>query len=128
MDAVLSCFCMGERKSRYVGRDQATVDGSILRLDLDFRGHAHSDRAPNYNLAGNVRLAAIGRVVGHSLWACVAGVLSQINSNVRAVFFEDPMDLAAWQMWLGITYWLGICSATPPQYSTLTLVVFVMTV
>ena len=38
-------------------------------------------------------LAAIGRpaiVVGYSLWACVVRVLSQINPNVRAVFFEDP--------------------------------------
>jgi pimeloyl-ACP methyl ester carboxylesterase len=65
---------------------------------LDFRGHGHSDRAPNYNLAGFVSdaetaLAAIGRpaiVVGHSLGACVAGVLSQTNPNVRAVFLEDP--------------------------------------
>ncbi len=65
---------------------------------LDFRGHGHSDRAPNYNLAGYVSdaetaLAAIGRpaiVVGHSLGACVAGVLSQTNPNVRAVFLEDP--------------------------------------
>ena len=65
---------------------------------LDFRGHGHSDRAPNYNLAGyvsdaEIALAAIGRpaiVVGHSLGACVAGVLSQINPNVRAVFLEDP--------------------------------------
>ena len=52
---------------------------------LDFRGHGHSDYAPNYNLAGyvsdaEIALAAIGRpaiVVGHSLGACVAGVLSQ---------------------------------------------------
>jgi pimeloyl-ACP methyl ester carboxylesterase len=65
---------------------------------LDFRGHGHSDRAPNYNLAGYVSdaetvLAAIGRpaiVVGHSLGACVAGVLSQTNPNVRAAFLEDP--------------------------------------
>src|SRR6266404_5176885 len=65
---------------------------------LDFRGHGHSDRAPNYNLAGYVSdaetaLAAIGRpaiVVGHSLGACVAGALSQANPNVRAVFLEDP--------------------------------------
>src|SRR3974390_1850210 len=38
-------------------------------------------------------LAAIGRpaiVVGHSLGACVAGVLSQTNPNVRAVFLEAP--------------------------------------
>src|ERR1700761_936826 len=65
---------------------------------LDFRGHGHSDYAPNYNLAGyvsdaEIALATIGRpaiVVGHSLGACVAGVLSQINPNVRAVFLEDP--------------------------------------
>ena len=65
---------------------------------LDFRGHGHSDYSPNYNLAGyvsdaEIALAAIGRpamVVGHSLGACVAGVLSQINPNVRAVFLEDP--------------------------------------
>ena len=48
---------------------------------LDFRGHGHSDYAPNYNLAGyvsdaEIALAAIGRpaiIVGHSLGACVAG-------------------------------------------------------
>jgi pimeloyl-ACP methyl ester carboxylesterase len=65
---------------------------------LDFRGHGHSDYASNYNLAGyvsdaEIALAAIGRpaiVVGHSLGACVAGVLSQVNPNVRAVFLEDP--------------------------------------
>ena len=61
---------------------------------LDFRGHGHSDRAPNYDLSGYVSdaetaLAAIGRpaiVVGHSLGACVAGVLGQSNPNVRAIF------------------------------------------
>ena len=37
------------------------------------------------------------------------------------------MDLTAWEVWLEITYRLGICSATPRQYSALTLVVFVMT-
>ena len=50
---------------------------------LDFRGHGHSDRAPNYDLSGYVSdaetaLVATGRpaiVVGHSLGACVAGVL-----------------------------------------------------
>jgi pimeloyl-ACP methyl ester carboxylesterase len=65
---------------------------------LDFRGHGHSDRAPNYDLSGYVSdaetaLAAIGRsaiVVGHSLGACVAGVLGQSNPNVRAIFLEDP--------------------------------------
>jgi pimeloyl-ACP methyl ester carboxylesterase len=65
---------------------------------IDFRGHGHSDRASNYNLAGYVSdaeaaLAAIGRpaiVVGHSLGACVAGVIGQNTPNVRAVFLEDP--------------------------------------
>jgi prepilin-type processing-associated H-X9-DG protein len=65
---------------------------------LDFRGHGHSDRTANYDLAGYVSdaetaLEAIGRpavVVGHSLGACVAGVLGQANPNVRAVFLEDP--------------------------------------
>jgi pimeloyl-ACP methyl ester carboxylesterase len=65
---------------------------------LDFRGHGHSDRAANYDLAGYVSdaetaLAAIGRpaiVGGHSLGACVAGVLGQTNPNVRAIFLEDP--------------------------------------
>jgi pimeloyl-ACP methyl ester carboxylesterase len=65
---------------------------------LDFRGHGHSDRASNYDLAAyvsdaEVALSAIGRpaiVVGHSLGACVAGVLCQSNPNVRAVFLEDP--------------------------------------
>jgi pimeloyl-ACP methyl ester carboxylesterase len=65
---------------------------------LDFRGHGHSDRASNYDLEGYISdaetaLAAIGRpaiVVGHSLGACVAGVLSQTNPNIRAVFLEDP--------------------------------------
>jgi len=65
---------------------------------LDFRGHGHSERVPNYDLSGYVSdaetaLAAIGRpamVVGHSLGACVAGVLGQSNANVRAIFLEDP--------------------------------------
>jgi hypothetical protein len=37
------------------------------------------------------------------------------------------MDLTAWEVRFGITYRLVIYSATPPQYSALTLVVFVMT-
>jgi pimeloyl-ACP methyl ester carboxylesterase len=65
---------------------------------LDFRGHGHSDRAPNYDLSGFVSdaetaLVAIGCpaiVVGHSLGACVAGVLGQSHPNVRAIFLEDP--------------------------------------
>jgi len=44
---------------------------------LDFRGHGHSDRAPNYNLAGYVSDAE-------------TGALSQTNPNIRAVFLEDP--------------------------------------
>jgi hypothetical protein len=39
----------------------------------------------------------------------------------------SQMDQTAWEVWLGITYRLGICSATPPLYSALTLVVFAMT-
>ncbi|MGN1288046.1 MAG: alpha/beta fold hydrolase [Bradyrhizobium sp.] len=66
---------------------------------LDFRGHGHSDRAPDYDLAGYVSdaktaLAAIGRpavIVGHSLGGCVAGALAQSgDANVRAAFLEDP--------------------------------------
>ena len=66
---------------------------------LDFRGHGHSDRASSYELAGYVSdaeatLAAVGRptiIVGHSLGACVAGLLAQRgHANVRAVFLEDP--------------------------------------
>jgi pimeloyl-ACP methyl ester carboxylesterase len=80
-----------------VGAKQQLTDRYCV-WTLDFRGHGHSDYAPNYNLAGyisdaEIALAAIGRpaiVVGHSLGACVAGVLSQINPNVRAVFLEDP--------------------------------------
>src|SRR5258707_1844587 len=103
---------------------------------LDFRGHGHSDRAPNYNLAGYVSdaetaLAAIGRpaiVVGHSLGACVAGVLSQTNPNVRAVVLEDPpWFLGRPQEWgravfstlssillLRLTKWQQELSARPP--------------
>jgi len=99
MDAVPVLFLHGASVSR------DTWDETKQRLTnrycvwtLDFRGHGHSDRAPNYNLAGYVSdaetaLAAIGRpaiVVGHSLGACVAGVLSQTNPNIRAVFLEDP--------------------------------------
>ncbi|MGX9431345.1 MULTISPECIES: alpha/beta fold hydrolase [Bradyrhizobium] len=99
MDAVPVLFLHGASVSR------DTWDETKQRLTnrycvwtLDFRGHGYSDRAPNYNLAGYVSdaetaLAAIGRpaiVVGHSLGACVAGVLSQTNPNIRAVFLEDP--------------------------------------
>src|SRR6266403_671418 len=52
---------------------------------LDFRGHGHSDRAPNYNLAGYVSdaetaLAAIGRpaIVG----------LVRLTSNDRWFFIQ----------------------------------------
>src|SRR5215469_1401619 len=99
MDAVPILFLHGASVSRDTWDEtkQQLVDRYCV-WTLDFRGHGHSDRAPNYNLAGYVSdaetaLAAIGRpaiVVGHSLGACVAGVLSQTNPNVRAVFLEDP--------------------------------------
>jgi len=66
---------------------------------LDFRGHGHSDRASRYELADYVSdaetaLAAIGQpviIVGHSVGACVAGVLGQGGPlNVRGIFLEDP--------------------------------------
>jgi pimeloyl-ACP methyl ester carboxylesterase len=66
---------------------------------LDFRGHGHSGRASTYGLAdyasdAEAALSAIGRpalVVGHSLGACVAGVLAQKpHPNVRAILLEDP--------------------------------------
>jgi pimeloyl-ACP methyl ester carboxylesterase len=66
---------------------------------LDFRDHGHSDRSPSYDLAGYVSdaeaaLATIGRpsiVVGHSLGACIAGILAQTpHPKVRGVFLEDP--------------------------------------
>jgi len=66
---------------------------------IDFRGHGDSEHAPIYNLAGYIAdaeaaLALIGRpaiVVGHSLGACVAGVLAQDRHElVQAVFLEDP--------------------------------------
>jgi pimeloyl-ACP methyl ester carboxylesterase len=99
MDAVPILFLHGASVSR------DTWDEARQRLmnrycvwTLDFRGHGHSDHAPDYSLEGYVSdaetaLAAIGRpaiVVGHSLGACVAGVLSQASPNVRAVFLEDP--------------------------------------
>jgi pimeloyl-ACP methyl ester carboxylesterase len=99
MDAVPILFLHGASVSR------DTWDESKQQLmnrycvwTLDFRGHGHSDRASNYDLAGYVSdaetaLAAIGRpaiVVGHSLGACVAGVLSQAHPNIRAAFLEDP--------------------------------------
>lgn len=66
---------------------------------IDFRGHGDSDQAPIYDLAGYVAdaeaaLAMIGRpaiVVGHSLGACVAGILAQDRHDlVHAAFLEDP--------------------------------------
>ena len=66
---------------------------------LDFRGHGHSDRAAAYDIADYVAdadaaLGVIGRrtaLVGHSLGACVAGVLAQRpHPLVAGVFLEDP--------------------------------------
>ena len=75
-----------------------SLSSDYLVWTLDFRGHGHSDHASSYELADYVSdaeaaLAAIGRptfMVGHSLGACVAGVLGQSHSNVRAIFLEDP--------------------------------------
>jgi pimeloyl-ACP methyl ester carboxylesterase len=99
MDAVPILFLHGASVSRDTWHEtkQHLMDRYCI-WTLDFRGHGYSDRAPNYNLAGyvsdaEIALAAIGRpaiVVGHSLGARVAGVLIQINPNVRAVFLEDP--------------------------------------
>jgi Alpha/beta hydrolase family len=71
---------------------------------LNFRGHGHSDRAPNYNLAGYVSdaetaLAAIGRpaiVVGHSLGGC-----AQPNQSERpcSVSQDPPWFLGRAEEW-----------------------------
>jgi len=66
---------------------------------LDFHGHGHSDHAPSYQFADYVAdaeamlrvLAKPPVVVGHSLGACVAGVLAQSpHLNLRGAFLEDP--------------------------------------
>ena len=80
---------------------------------LDFRGHGHSDHAPNYDFSGYVSdaetaLAAIGRpaiVVGHSLGACVAGVLAV---NFQEVVQSAPAvnaDVARQAVIRGGTEW-----------------------
>ena len=80
---------------------------------LDFRGHGHSDRVPNYDFSGYVSdaetaLAAIGRpaiVVGHSLGACVAGVLAV---NFQEVVQSAPAvnaDVARQAVIRGGTEW-----------------------
>src|SRR5215470_17878817 len=99
MDAVPILFLHGASVSRDTW-DEATqrLMNRYCVWTLDFRGHGHSAHVPNYDLAGylsdaETALAAIGRpaiVVGHSLGACVAGVLGQSNPNVRAIFLEDP--------------------------------------
>jgi pimeloyl-ACP methyl ester carboxylesterase len=77
----------------------ATLSATHQIWTLDFRGHGHSDRATVYNLAGYIAdadaaLDVIGRrtaVVGHSLGACVAGMLAQQpHPLVAGVFLEDP--------------------------------------
>lgn len=92
-------FLHGVSHSRDTWEEIAQRLSSKYRVwTLDFRGHGHSDRA-SYELADFVSdaeaaLAAIGRpavVVGHSLGACVAGILAQApHPQVRAVFLEDP--------------------------------------
>jgi pimeloyl-ACP methyl ester carboxylesterase len=80
---------------------------------LDFRGHGESARAARYELAdyrgdAEAVLRAIGRpaiVVGHSLGACIAGMLAQdAHPDVRAAFLEEPPwylgEAAEWQQTL----------------------------
>jgi pimeloyl-ACP methyl ester carboxylesterase len=77
----------------------AALSGTHQVWTLDFRGHGHSDRTTAYDILdyladADAALAAIGRrttVVGHSLGACVAGVLAQRpHPLVVGVFLEDP--------------------------------------
>jgi pimeloyl-ACP methyl ester carboxylesterase len=77
----------------------ASLNAEFEVWTVDFRGHGDSGDAPIYDLAGYVAdaeaaLAMIGRpaiVVGHSLGACVAGILAQDGHElVQAVFLEDP--------------------------------------
>jgi pimeloyl-ACP methyl ester carboxylesterase len=64
---------------------------------LDFHGHGHSDRASRYVFQDYVADAeAVVKllkrppvVVGHSLGACVSGVLAQ-SGAIRGAFLEDP--------------------------------------
>ena len=64
---------------------------------LDFHGHGHSDRTPRYVFEDYVADAeAVVKllnkppvVVGHSLGACVTGVLAQ-SGNIRGALLEDP--------------------------------------
>ena len=66
---------------------------------LDFRGHGHSDRAQRYEMIdylddAQALLKEVGRpavLVGHSLGACIAGMLAQrAHPLVRAVLLEEP--------------------------------------
>jgi pimeloyl-ACP methyl ester carboxylesterase len=66
---------------------------------LDFRGHGDSTRSARYELADYLQdaeaaLRMIDRpaiVVGHSLGACVAGMLAQnAHPGVRAAYLEEP--------------------------------------
>lgn len=85
------------RYSRSISPGRNSVAG--MYMTLDFRGHGHSDRATAYDILdyladADAALAAIGRrttVVGHSLGACVAGVLAQRpHPRLAGVFLEDP--------------------------------------
>jgi pimeloyl-ACP methyl ester carboxylesterase len=77
----------------------AALSGTHQVWTMDFRGHGHSDRTTAYDILdyltdADAGLATIGRrtaVVGHSLGACVAGVLAQRpHPLVAGVFLEDP--------------------------------------
>jgi pimeloyl-ACP methyl ester carboxylesterase len=66
---------------------------------LDFRGHGDSARSVSYELADYLQdaeaaLRMISRpaiLVGHSLGACVAGMLAQnAHPGVRAAYLEEP--------------------------------------
>ncbi|MEO6341172.1 MAG: alpha/beta hydrolase [Caulobacteraceae bacterium] len=81
----------GEMTQRLAGRFQVWT--------LDLRGHGHSDRTADYDLAGYVSdaaaaLDAIGRpavAIGHSLGGVVAGVLAQTpHPNLLGAVLEDP--------------------------------------
>jgi pimeloyl-ACP methyl ester carboxylesterase len=110
-DATPVLFLHGIAQSRDTWDEMASHLTRQYRIwTLDFRGHGHSDRASTYDLAdyasdAEAALRAIGRpalVVGHSLGACVSGVLAQKpRPDLRAILLEDPPwylgEPAEWQ-------------------------------